>query len=87
MTEKDLEDALNKVKTPIYNLQFLQTQSDVAEFLKQETLEIKRDLDAIFKRTVNALVEERISQESFQVFRVIWQVAADDVMQDSNLLF
>lgn len=87
LTQIDIEGTLKNLKTPVSKLQFLQTPSDISEFLKGEMLEIRRDLDAIFKRTVNALVEERISQESFQAFRVIWQVAAGDVMQDNYRLF
>ncbi len=39
--------------------------------------EVRQELDAVLKRAVRALVEERISQESFQSFRVIWQIVLE----------
>lgn len=54
------------------------------EPLESKILQIRQDLDAIFKRAVNALVEERISQDSFQSFRVIWQIAIGGVERDSH---
>ena len=79
LNQKDLESTLNNVKNIVNNNTFLQDKSKLTEFMKDEIMEIRRDLDAIFKRAVNALVEERITQESFQSFRVIWQIAIDDV--------
>ena len=76
--QKDLDEVLQKCITPANKRQILQL-SDSTKFLQSEILEIRRDMNAIFKRAVNALVEERISQESFQSFRVIWQVAADGI--------
>ncbi|MBF2067779.1 MAG: TAXI family TRAP transporter solute-binding subunit [Calothrix sp. C42_A2020_038] len=76
-TKQDLDGILQKIKMPIDQRQVLQL-SDLAQFLESETSEIRQDLSAIFKRAVSALVEERISQDSFQSFRVIWQVAAGD---------
>jgi flagellin-specific chaperone FliS len=78
LNPKDLDDTLQKAKIPADKRQSLQL-SELTKFIESETLEIRQDLNAIFKRAVNALVEERISQESFQSFRVIWQVAADDI--------
>lgn len=49
------------------------------QFLAKEAKLIRQDLEAIFKRAVDAMVEERISQDSFQAFRAIWQIAIDDV--------
>jgi TRAP transporter TAXI family solute receptor len=76
--QKDLSEVLHKCITPANNRQLLQV-NNCMNFLQSEILEIHRDMNAIFKRAVNALVEERISQESFQSFRVIWQVAADSI--------
>jgi TRAP transporter TAXI family solute receptor len=52
--------------------------SDLSQLLEVGCNKFRQDLDAIFKRSVNALVEERISQESFQSFRVVWQIALDN---------
>jgi hypothetical protein len=78
LNHQDLDEVLQKAKIPVDKRQALQL-ADSTKFLQSEILEIRRDLNAIFKRAVNALVEERISQESFQSFRVIWQVAADGI--------
>ncbi|MBW4605174.1 MAG: TAXI family TRAP transporter solute-binding subunit [Calothrix sp. FI2-JRJ7] len=85
LNHQNLDDVLQKVKIPVGKQQALQL-SDATKFLESEILEIRRDLNAIFKRAVNALVEERISQESFQSFRVIWQVAADGIKQENHRL-
>ncbi|MBW4671675.1 MAG: hypothetical protein KME60_30675 [Cyanomargarita calcarea GSE-NOS-MK-12-04C] len=78
----NLNQTLQNAKTPTEMLQTLQEAYEFAQFLESESLEIRRDLDAILKRAVNALVEERISQESFQSFRVIWQIAKGDLNQE-----
>ena len=75
----NLDKTLQHAKASADMRQALLGPSQFAQFLKSESLEIQRDLDAIFKRAVNALVEERISQESFQSFRVVWQIAVGDV--------
>ena len=75
----NLDKTLQHAKASADMRQALLEPSQFAQFLKSESLEIQRDLDAIFKRAVNALVEERISQESFQSFRVVWQIAVGDV--------
>lgn len=80
LNQQDLDETLEKAKIPADKRQSLQL-SELTKFLDSETSEICQDLNAIFKRAVNALVEERISQESFQSFRVIWQVAAGDTKQ------
>lgn len=40
---------------------------------------IRQALDSIFKRAAEALVEERVSAESFQSFRTVWQIATGEV--------
>lgn len=79
--KESLDVTLQTLRAPANTRQALPEPSLFAQFLKSESLEIQRDLDAIFKRAVNALVEERISQESFQSFRVVWQIATGDVDQ------
>lgn len=85
LNQNDLDETLQKAKIPTDKRQPLQP-SELTKFMESESLEIRQDLNAIFKRAVNALVEERISQESFQSFRVIWQVAVDDIKQESHPL-
>ncbi|WP_017316745.1 TAXI family TRAP transporter solute-binding subunit [Mastigocladopsis repens] len=80
----NLNETLQNALAPKDTRQTLQEPSQLSQFKESESLEIWRDLDAIFKRAVNALVEERISQESFQSFRVVWQIAVGDVDQDSQ---
>lgn len=85
---REIKEGLNeKVK------QYLNTEidtsnwesgSDLAPLLSSELMEISQSLNTIFKRAVNALLEERISQESFQSFRVIWQIAVGDVEDESQ---
>ncbi|MEO0969766.1 MAG: hypothetical protein AAFX80_15905, partial [Cyanobacteria bacterium J06639_18] len=70
-----LDRAKGKTKQQLKNL-------DPSKLLKLESKNIRQDLEAIFKRSVNALVEERISQDSFQSFRVVWQIAVGEVTQD-----
>lgn len=74
--EKDLRSILNQAKaqnkTQLKNL-------ETPEHLKLESQNIRQDLEAILKRSVNALVEERISTDSFQSFRVVWQIAVGEV--------
>ncbi len=80
----NLDKTLQNAKTPTEKLQPLQEAFEFAQFLESESLEIRRDLDSILKRAVNALIEERISQESFQSFRVIWQIAKGDVDREKS---
>lgn len=40
---------------------------------------IRQAMDAIFKRAAEALVEERVSAESFQSFRTVWQIATSEI--------
>ncbi|MBW4671465.1 MAG: TAXI family TRAP transporter solute-binding subunit [Cyanomargarita calcarea GSE-NOS-MK-12-04C] len=77
----NLSQALDPLKTNTSNQQLVQKPS---QFIECKSLEIRQDLEAIFKRAVNALVEERISQESFQSFRVIWQIAVGEVERESS---
>ncbi|MEC4813095.1 MAG: hypothetical protein SAK29_07450, partial [Scytonema sp. PMC 1069.18] len=84
LIKNDLSTTLQKAMANPPQQQALQKLSDLStselfEFLDSETQEIRKDLDAILKRAVNALVEERISQDSFQSFRVIWQIAIDNL--------
>ncbi|MBR8833188.1 MAG: hypothetical protein DSM106950_03870 [Stigonema ocellatum SAG 48.90 = DSM 106950] len=58
--------------------------SQSVQFLESVPREMQRDLDAIFRRATSALVEERISEASFQSFRVVWQVAAGDVGRENH---
>ena len=77
--EKDLTDIINQAKAKTkQQLKNLET----SELLKLESQNIRKDLEAILKRGVNALVEERISQDSFQSFRVVWQIAVAEVAKD-----
>jgi hypothetical protein len=80
LNQHDLYETLQKAKILADKRQSLQL-SELTKFLESETLEIRQDLNAIFKPAVNALAKERISQESFQSFWVIWQVAAGDTKQ------
>ncbi len=73
-----LDETLRNALAPKDTWQPLSEESQFEQFLESEHLEIRRDLDSIFKRAVNALVEERISQESFQSFRVVWQIATGE---------
>ncbi len=56
------------------------------EKLKKQLLDARRNLLDIFKESVIALNENRISQESFQSFRVVWQVAMEAVDREDTLL-
>ncbi|WP_166482210.1 TAXI family TRAP transporter solute-binding subunit [Scytonema sp. UIC 10036] len=76
--KSNLDATLRNALAPKDTRQTLSEESQFEQFLETEHLEIRRDLDSIFKRAVNALVEERISQESFQSFRVVWQIATGD---------
>lgn len=79
--EKDLRYILNEAKKETkLQLKNLET----SELLKLESQNIRQDLEAILKRAVNALVEERISQDSFQSFRVVWQIAVGEVTQSNK---
>jgi TRAP transporter TAXI family solute receptor len=78
LLKTSLDETLRNALAPKDTRQSLSEESQIEQFLETEHLEIRRDLDAIFKRAVNALVEERISQESFQSFRVVWQIATGD---------
>jgi uncharacterized protein len=49
-------------------------------FRAKSSAEIRRTLDNILKRAVEALVQERVSQESFQSFRTVWQIAVSDIV-------
>ncbi|MEM7556277.1 MAG: TAXI family TRAP transporter solute-binding subunit [Cyanobacteria bacterium P01_A01_bin.84] len=75
-------DLKNTLKNAMANLKTQKSFQDLSQFIDSEHQEISRDLDAIFKRSVNALVSERISQDSFQAFRVIWQIAKKDTDED-----
>jgi uncharacterized protein len=54
-------------------------------FRADSTKEIRRVLDVILKRAVNALIEERVSQESFQSFRTVWQIAVNEIVSPELL--
>ncbi len=77
--EKSLNNILDRAKG---KTQQRLKNLEPSELLKLESKNIRQDLEAIFKRSVNALVEERISQDSFQSFRVVWQIAVGEVTQD-----
>lgn len=72
------QTVLNQAKTPT-NSTPTQIITFDWQFITSESKLIRADLEAIFKRAVNALVEERITQGSFQAFRGIWQIAVDEV--------
>jgi len=55
------------------------------EKLKKQLLDARKSLLEIFKESVMALNENQISQESFQSFRVVWQVAMEAVDRQDNL--
>jgi hypothetical protein len=57
----------------------LEAGAKLGNFLDEIAQDIRQDLDTILKRAVKALVEERISQESFQSFRVVWQIALTEL--------
>lgn len=57
----------------------LEAGAKLGDFLDGIGQDIRQDLDTILKRAVKALVEERISQESFQSFRVVWQIALTEL--------
>ena len=79
----DLDKNLSEAKSLTNIPQALQS-SQFVQFLKSASQEIQRDLDAILRRATTALVEERISQKSFQSFRVVWQIAAGGVERESH---
>lgn len=62
------------------------SSSTDSEKLKKQLLDARRNLLDIFKESVIALNENRISQESFQSFRVVWQVAMEAVDREDTLL-
>lgn len=74
--KNDLEAIIKKAQE---NNQLQSENLDTLKSLKSESQNIRQDLEAILKRAVNALVEERISQDSFQSFRVVWQIAVGEV--------
>lgn len=78
INQQTYQIALNHAKTP-GNIPSTRVLILNKQFLESETQLIRDDLEVIFKRAVNALVEERISQDSFQTFRGIWQIAIEDV--------
>ncbi|MEM7726586.1 MAG: hypothetical protein AAF208_09465, partial [Cyanobacteria bacterium P01_A01_bin.45] len=81
--ELELKTTLkNAMSTSQKQNSFQGLSGDLSKFVEKERQEINRDLDTIFKRSVNALVSERISQESFQAFRVVWQIAKKDNVED-----
>ena len=73
--ETILNEAKGKTKPRLQNL-------EISELIKSENQNIRQDLEVILKRAVNALVEERISQDSFQSFRVVWQIAVGEVPKE-----
>ncbi len=53
---------------------------------KKQLLDARKNLLDIFKESVIALNENRISQESFQSFRVVWQVGMEAVDREDALV-
>lgn len=74
--ETDLKAALAMAVEQAPNLE---VGAKLGDFLDGIGEDIRQDLDKILKRAVKALVEERISQESFQSFRVVWQIALTEL--------
>jgi TRAP transporter TAXI family solute receptor len=68
---KSFSKTLRKVNNTIEKLSIDESE-DIFNYIPQNAIEILNE------RAVNALVEKRISQESFQSFQVIWQVTAGD---------
>jgi uncharacterized protein len=54
--------------------------------LRQQLLIARKNLLEIFKESVTALNDNRISQESFQSFRIVWQIAMDAVEHEEKLI-
>ncbi|MDX2096391.1 MAG: TAXI family TRAP transporter solute-binding subunit, partial [Leptolyngbyaceae cyanobacterium bins.59] len=73
---------------------FLQGQKDEAdEYIErvvylmnaEKNPETRRELRMVLSDAVQALVDEKISLDSFQSFRVVWQIAMDEIRdQESN---
>jgi uncharacterized coiled-coil protein SlyX len=62
------------------------TSSSDPEKQKKQLLLARKNLLDIFKESVIALNENRISQESFQSFRVVWQVAMEAIDREDTLV-
>ncbi len=60
--------------------------SNDPEKQKKQLLDARKNLLDIFKESVMALNENRISQESFQSFRVVWQVAMEAIDREDALV-
>ncbi len=81
--DTDLIKVLNKAKDDTGTPETLQS-SQFVQFFQSTRQQIRQDLQAIYDRATTALQEERISQESFQTFNNIWNVAVADVNTYSN---
>jgi TRAP transporter TAXI family solute receptor len=78
--QKQLETDLNTAfATAFARFPSLEACPKLSDFWDGIGQDIRQDLDLILKRAVKALVEERISQESFQSFRVVWQIAQTEL--------